>query len=118
MYIARNNSEKWSVVDKNGFSFSSKKEGTIVPAHDERGFFVPSILRHDDGYDNFNGLMLVRILYTDVMDKEYCTCQRYNNGIENGIYINTEAEGRKRGFFKRVNSEGKCKDCRWEKLEK
>ncbi len=80
------------MVDEKGFSFSSKKEGTLVPAYGERGFFVPSILRHDDRYDNFNGLMLARLIYTDSMDKEYCTCQCYNNGIENGTYINTEAE--------------------------
>ena len=55
-----------AIKDGNGWkpilnwSFSSKKEGLLVPAHGERGFFVPSIIRGDDRYEN-KGQMLVRI---------------------------------------------------------
>ena len=116
MDIAINDSGKWSVVDKNGFSFSSKKEGLLVPAHGERGFFVPSIIQGDDRYDNFNGpQMLVRIRYEDDMDKEYCTCRYFNEGIEQERYINTKREEGKKIFFKNVDRKGKCKDCRWDK---
>ena len=116
LYIARNNSGELSIVDKNGFSFSSKKEGTLIPTHGERGFFVPSIIQGDDRYDNFNGLMLVRIIYTNVRDKKYCTCRLYNNGKEQDAYINTEAEEKK--ILMKVNMNRECKDCRWVKLVK
>lgn len=108
-----------AIKDENGcetilnWSHPSKKEGLLVPAQGERGPFVPSILQEDDRYEN-KGLMLVRIRYTDVMSKEYCACRYFNDGIEQGAYINTELENRKKEFFKKVNSKGKCKDCRWE----
>ncbi len=109
--IARKERDSWvPVLD---FSHSSEDEGLLVPAHGERGPFVPSILQDDDRYEN-DGLMLVRIRYEN--DKELCTCQCYNNGMPQGRYINTEKEKRKRAFFKNVDRKGKCKDCRWEKL--
>jgi len=112
--VARKEEEEW--VELKNLVFSSKKEGTLVPAPGERGFFVPSILTRDDRYDFNNSMMLVKIIYTDVMDKRYCTCQLYNNGKVQDTYINTEEERRKKLFLKNVDSEGKCKDCRWEKL--
>lgn len=115
--ILRKDGKKWAIIE--GFSFSSKKEGTLIWEHGERGPFVPSILRHDDKYEN-NGLMLVRIIYIDVREREYCTCQLYDKGIPQDAYINSEEERRKWMRFKllKIHGKGKCKNCRWERWVK
>ena len=110
--IARKDGNGWETILN--WSRSSKKEGLLVPALGERGPFVPSILQKDDRYEN-KGQMLVRIRYTDVRGKQYCTCQSYQDGIEEGTYINTELKNRGKKFFKNVDMKGNCKDCRWEK---
>lgn len=102
---------KW--MELKGFSFVSKKEGTLIRPHSERGFFVPSILLKDNRYDN-NDLMLVKVSYTDVMDKKYCTCQWYNKGVPKGSYINSEEEKRKITFLRFLRKDGNCKNCEFE----
>ncbi len=113
--VFRKEDTQW--IELKGFSFVSKKEGTLIRPQSERGPFIPSIILHDRRYDN-DGLMLVKVSYTDSMDKKYCTCQYYDKGIPAGTYLNSEEERRKNTFIKFLRINGNCKPCIWEQHSK